>query len=565
MLKVQSNYTKYLSEVSSLISRINFETTKIEELKHEITGAELIVPVVGSFSAGKSTLINSFLGKNILATKITPETALATELRYSEDEYIEAVKEDGNCDKYTLDENDVIKERASEYMHLRLYLKSEKLKKIEPLILVDMPGFDSPVQLHNQAILNYLNLGVYFVVLTSVEDGGISKSMMRELENIVEYGKGFSFCLSKTNLRPFEQVQEVAKRMQEQLEDEFDFDTDIILVDDNGGENLNKILESIDPEELFCKLFSSRLKTLFFQTESSLNVHISTLKHSKEDAQEAMNELQESIDKIKKKKQSMLDELESRYSSQGVESIIDAVSTELRNHKESLIDLALSNKDAFSNELNDIVKNRLIYEIKNKMNSISTNIIDDFSLELKSISSNLEGFSLNTQWVEKMTEEVTSLVQSVQEGLGKLSEWSSGKKGQAYKAIATILGLTTAILTPVLEIVLIFLPEIFGVFQKQKARNDISNKFDAEIIPSLSTNIRTVLPNILNEQLNKLIETVSAKFEEQLKSKEEEIALAIGEKEKNINEVEEHIKTLEEVKHSLQKLTTQTLYNKGEI
>ncbi len=565
MLQIQSDYTKYLCEVSSLIAKIKFKTTKIKELKNEIERAELLVPVVGSFSAGKSTLINSFLGKNILATKITPETALATELRYSKEEYIEAVREDGSYDRYTLDDNDVIKDRASEYMHLRLYFKSEKLKKIEPLILVDMPGFDSPVQLHNQAILNYLNLGVYFVVLTSIEDGGISKSMMRELENIIEYGKGFSFCLSKTNLRPLEQVQEVAKRMQEQLEDEFDFNADIILVDDNGGENLKKILQSIDPEELFNKLFSSRLKTLFFQIESSINVHISTLKHSKEEAQEAMNELQDSIDKIKKKKQSMLDELESKYSSQGVESIISAVSSELRNHKESLIDLALSNKDTFSNEVNEIVKNRLIYEIKNKLNSISANIIDDFSLELKSISSNLEEFSLDTQWVEKMTEEVTSLVKSVQEGLGKLSEWTSGKKGQIYKTITTILGLTTAILTPVLEVVLVFLPEIFGAFQKQKARNDISNKFETEIIPSLSANIRTVLPNILNEQLNKLIETVSAKFEEQLKSKEEEIASAMEEKEKNINEVEEQIKTFEEVKHSLQKLTTQTLYNRGEI
>ncbi|GAA7008097.1 hypothetical protein ID0154_07670 [Helicobacter pylori] len=44
---------------------------------------------MGNFSAGKSTLLNRFLGKNVLPTAITPETSLATELHYSANERIE--------------------------------------------------------------------------------------------------------------------------------------------------------------------------------------------------------------------------------------------------------------------------------------------------------------------------------------------------------------------------------------------------------------------------------------------------------------------------------------------
>ena len=56
------------------ISKINFYEEKINN-------TELIVPVVGGFSAGKSTLINQFLGENILSTALTPETALATDIK----------------------------------------------------------------------------------------------------------------------------------------------------------------------------------------------------------------------------------------------------------------------------------------------------------------------------------------------------------------------------------------------------------------------------------------------------------------------------------------------------
>ena len=44
------------------------------------------VPIVGDFSAGKSSLLNSFIGRNsLLPVDITPETAVAYELYYSGD------------------------------------------------------------------------------------------------------------------------------------------------------------------------------------------------------------------------------------------------------------------------------------------------------------------------------------------------------------------------------------------------------------------------------------------------------------------------------------------------
>lgn len=151
---------------------------EVDEYIQRIENLELLVPVVGEFSSGKSSAINLFLEREILPVGILPKTSLATELKYGKNEYIEAIKEDG-AEVFEIDEIGKIKERAKEFKYLRVYLNNEKLNSIEPFILVDMPGFDSPIELHNKAILNYLAKGVYFIVLMSVEKGVISRRLYK--------------------------------------------------------------------------------------------------------------------------------------------------------------------------------------------------------------------------------------------------------------------------------------------------------------------------------------------------------------------------------------------------
>ncbi|GAA7257223.1 hypothetical protein oki772_09930 [Helicobacter pylori] len=89
-------------------------------------------------------------------------------------------------------------------------MNNEALKNSAPLVFVDMPGFDSPISSHTHAILEYLERGVHFVILTSVEEGNLTKRMVRELKNLLEFDKGLSFILSKTNLRTPSQVEEIS-------------------------------------------------------------------------------------------------------------------------------------------------------------------------------------------------------------------------------------------------------------------------------------------------------------------------------------------------------------------
>lgn len=565
--KQKDKYCSYLEEIINLLTPLNIDTSTQQTLMKKIDTTELIVPVVGGFSAGKSTLINHFLGNEILSTNLTPETALATELRYDTKNYIQAIKSDESFDIFELNQSSEIKDNASKYKYLKLYLNNDKLKLIEPLVLVDMPGFDSPLELHNHAILNYLNKGIYFVVLTSIEDGNITKSTLRELENMTEFGKDFSFCLSKANLRSETDVREVQDKINSQLKDYFDFDKKVIPLYQNGGNELEKILTSINIEELFERIFKQDLKYNYLEIESSINTIISTLKVSKEEVNNALIELKNSIKKIISKKETMIEEAQSKYSSNSVDSIVEAVSRELLTNQDSLVQLAISNKEGFSRELNDIVKNTMIYQVKSKLNEASDDIIKDFSIEIRDIGNSLSSFNLGDKWVNTISESTTNLLRNAQNGLNTLIE--SRKKenqdnGKVYKSITATLAITSEIIHPALEVVILFLPEIIAFFsaksQEVKMKQEMYIKLSSEIIPSIKTKIRGELPILFNSQINKIIEVISDKFEEQLQQKEIEISKAQEEKQNDIKEIEIKLTKLEETKQKIKQTATNTLY-----
>lgn len=49
---------------------------------------EFHIAFVGTIKAGKSTLINALLGRNLASTSVTPETAVLTKFRHSEQGYV---------------------------------------------------------------------------------------------------------------------------------------------------------------------------------------------------------------------------------------------------------------------------------------------------------------------------------------------------------------------------------------------------------------------------------------------------------------------------------------------
>ena len=572
MLEIQRNYLEYLNVIKKNLEYAEIENEVIQGfsldiLNENVRTRELTIPVVGAFSAGKSSLINSFLGGESLPVAITPETSLATELRYSSNERIEAIKSDNSIETFNITEMKTVTENASKYKYIRLYLNNNGIRSIEPLVLVDMPGFDSPLDLHNQAIMEYLNRGVHYIILTSVEDGNITRSMTRQLLDIQEYGRDFSFFLSKSDLRADSEVREIASKVEEQIYENLDLKKKVISISKDGGNNLASVLSDINPELLFNNLFTDLLKENYYKITEYINTLIIALQKDKNTNEDAIENLKKSLNDLLNKKNNMIEDANSKYSDSKITYVVESLGRDLSNSIEELVTATMNGgSEALSSVMFEIIRHSLVENVQSSMKDIGNDVIDDFSSVLTGLNSSMSDFTVNEDWVNKISESAKILINSTSGGLNDLMDkGKSSDKGKAvYKAISTVLAITTTVLAPVVEIILIFLPELIGGLLKKskekKQKEELRSNLSTQIIPSIKRELRTKLPEIFQKQVGELIQNISAEFESVIQEKQAAIEDAEKVKEKNIEDVELTITKYKTLNDDNTKLANNTIF-----
>ncbi|RVZ34390.1 GTPase [Helicobacter pylori] len=543
ILRSQTNFVEFLEQVLEVLKEVEIDKTECSTLLASIQKQQLVIPVVGNFSAGKSTLLNRFLGSSVLPTGITPETSLATELHYSAKERIEAFSNnDEKTESFELNEQsfEVIKENAAKYSYLKVYLNNEALKNSVPLVFVDMPGFDSPISSHTHAILEYLERGVHFVILTSVEEGNLTKRMARELKNLLEFDKGLSFILSKTNLRTPSQVEEISRYIQDQIQDHLDLTTHLIYSNkDNNA--LLEVSDKIDAEKLFSALYLERLKFLNSKLQNSLKSVIESFDYSKEKALEEIKALDLGVKDIEKTYEKLRANLEEEYSSVAVGSVVKKVLEDVREQKSYLA--SLTNKpNEFNSEIESIMQQSLIKNAKLEIEKINLSFSKDFCTEFESLNKLSSDLSVN-------------LEHGIELGINALSLFLS--KNLATRPFALILQR----LKPLLKDLLTLLPNIINSFfrNEEKDRAKLENLIETKVIPEIQHKLKKVLPSLFNECLENSLKGLKDRCELEITHKKQEIALAQKEKEKYLNDLEDQKQILENKINALSDLEQQYL------
>lgn len=523
MLKSQKEFATYLKRMQELLSdqAFSFDQT----LLPKVMETELVVPVIGAFSAGKSSLLNALMGNEILPVGIAPETELATELRYSSESYLLAVKPDGAQERLPIEALSFINSRSSEFSHLRLYIDSEALKAIAPLVLVDMPGFGSSLENHNKAIAYYLPRGVHFVVLTSIEDGNITQSMLRKLDELKTYNTDFTFLLSKCNLRAADQVEEVQAYIDEQLEVYFGAHCRSITLDNRDGEELTRALTALQPDELFSRLFIDILKDQSFDVLAQINLALSMLKKDKAESEQAVRALEQALAELLEQRKDVESDLNERYSGRMLDRCLRGLDNALNESLEELVTLGCGkNPSALSNAISDIIRSSLGSTIKSEIQDVSTSMVDRIASNLSSTSSQMSTLDISGNWSEELSKKVTHSLELTTEMLG---DWSTrlsnrvenGKDGgvMLYRGLSTVLAVTTAVVNPLVELAIIFLPEILRMLRGGgNEREKFRQKLTGEVFPSIKAELRGKIPAIIDEQLNAMLKRVSDGFEEQI-------------------------------------------------
>lgn len=523
---------------------------RINNILDAVSAQKMIVPVIGAFSAGKSSMLNTLTGRQVLPEAITPETSIATELYYTAgDEYAEGITPDNNSVKYSIDKMHDLAANAAQYQYARCFLNSPQLKELEPLVLVDMPGFNSPLDQHNKAILNYLNRGCYYVVLSSVEEGTLSSSLIRRLNEIDTVGRKFSVFLSKANLRSSQVVQELQHYYEQQLYDTYDIRVPVKALNNKSASEVAACLKGIDTDALVRELYRNSLLEICQSIIEGLNIQIVASQRNMESIRYAQEEMENSIRTLRQKADADIASMRQRYSSVLVNDLITAVSSGLENSIDEFIESAMrGDRHDLEQRMNEVIRSVLLPALKQKVADINHDIVMDFSSSLEHLDEVMKTSGIMDSYIKDFTDSLQSMFvnslsdfsiqpQQFQASLQKLSSSAGFNIGSKVVGTAAgITGLVSSVLSPVVGIVIFMLPEIINGLislftggknsQEQKKRDSIEECLRNRIFPQIKTQLRRELPGILDSEIQQMIQQVQAQYEQRISAQQAELQKA---------------------------------------
>jgi GTP-binding protein EngB required for normal cell division len=181
----ESALVSALGELAALGTERDRE--QLAAVADRLDAARLRVLVVGEAKRGKSTLVNALLGRDVLPSGVTPLTAVATTVRYGEDERAVARYLDGHDEKHPVAAlSDLVTERGNPGNRRRI--AGVTVYVAAPLLaggveLVDTPGTGSVFEWDTQAAHEALrSMDAAVFVLTA--DPPVSASERDLLEQV---------------------------------------------------------------------------------------------------------------------------------------------------------------------------------------------------------------------------------------------------------------------------------------------------------------------------------------------------------------------------------------------
>ncbi|GAA9276581.1 hypothetical protein TH0213_11250 [Helicobacter pylori] len=76
VLRAQTDFVKFSEHVLEVLKEVEIDKTECSTLLASVQKQQLVIPVVGNFSAGKSTLLDRFLEKSVLPTPVSRQRLL---------------------------------------------------------------------------------------------------------------------------------------------------------------------------------------------------------------------------------------------------------------------------------------------------------------------------------------------------------------------------------------------------------------------------------------------------------------------------------------------------------
>ncbi len=190
------------------------------------------VAVLGQFKAGKSSFVNSLVGRDVLPVGVIPVTTVITRLRFGERERAVITFYDGTTkeipvsalDEYTSEAKNPSNEKNVETVDIEL----PGLADYAGLRLVDTPGLGSVFKAHMEVSANWLPEAGAAVLAVSA-DRPLSENDLQLIRELTQYTPRIILLLTKADLLTPSQQEEVVRFFEDTLKRELNREFPIYL------------------------------------------------------------------------------------------------------------------------------------------------------------------------------------------------------------------------------------------------------------------------------------------------------------------------------------------------
>lgn len=173
-----------LGRMAALKNKYGLTTASVEKYIKDTEHFQVVTPLIGEFSTGKSSLINSLLERKVLGEGIEPKTAVPTEICYGSQEQAVIYAKDGSTKTVSLQDFQNADLSVDEVEKVMVNVDNAFLKEIDSVKIVDMPGYNSGIELHNRAIDNYLPNSQAYMLTFQARTPTIQEDMANFLKEL---------------------------------------------------------------------------------------------------------------------------------------------------------------------------------------------------------------------------------------------------------------------------------------------------------------------------------------------------------------------------------------------
>ena len=538
-----NHYHGMLENVSALYKKYNMPMERITEEIDSLDKFQVTTPLIGEFSTGKSSLINAMLGSDYLGINLLPETSVPAEICYGDKERAVIQEVDKNAEttrakEMSLAEFKDSKLSASNVKKVQIFVNNDFLRTVSTVKLVDMPGFNSGLELHNRAIDEYMPESLAYIITFSARDPAIPADMATFLRELKLHDAPVYLLITKSKSVLPKELDQCVARIREDAKKYLGLkDVNISCTNAKGkpedinAEPLREILSEIEgkSQSIFEQEATRKLKKYASELAIYLETSIREVNAtpSEIEAQEAacarqLARLQEKIGAAREDFSSQIDASLSNFRAR----LTDALNTE-----SSALENMIMNGSDVKDKITMIVRENAIVCMK-----------EDFSSRLK-------------RYVERIAEAV-KLDLSVDTNLQLNAEQlqiDSAIKDTIKKSLPVILSaIGIAVGGPVgavIGAVVGLVADIFFAKKQQNEKRRMAREKVCEIIPSVTEKAVSVVGEKIREQ----VDNIGAQIDEDVSQKiaMQEKALA-DLKERHAEETADKEKRLAEMKSDLE-------------